>query len=231
MCDPVTLFGTAAASGATAAAAGGATAMAMGGATAGLIGSAGSFSLATGTLTSGLYGAVANMGLGTMANLAGAGMSAYGAAYQGAVQEANYEYQAGMMAYNKKISQNNALMARRAAEFDADTFDLERRRLISSQRVGFGGKSGVVIDEGTPDAVALETETQGSLERLAILYKGETQAEAYLQQAVGQEAAAARYRLNAQTAGTSGAISAGTELAKGAYNQYRYGAGTSLLGN
>jgi len=222
MCDPVTLFGTAQMAGAF----GGVGA----GATAGLIGSAGSFSLATGTLTSGLYSSVANMGLGTAANLFGAGTSAYGAAYQGAVQSANYEYQAGMMQYNKKISENNALMARRASEFDADTFDLERRRLISSQRVGYGGKSGVVIDEGTPDAVALETETQGSLERLAILYKGETQAEAYLQQATGQEAAAARYRLNAQMASTSGAIGATKELGKGAYTQYRYGAGTSLLG-
>jgi len=200
------------------------------GATAGLLGAGGAFNLSAGTLFSGISSAVSNIGFGTIANLAGAGISAYGAAYQGAVQEANYEYQAGMMAYNKKISENNALMARRAAEFDADTFDLERRRLISSQRVGYGGESGVVIDEGTPDAVALETDTQASLERLAILYKGETQAEAYLQQAVGQEAAAARYRLNAQMAGTSGAIGAGTELAKGAYTQYRYGAGTSLLG-
>ena len=200
------------------------------GATAGLLGAGGAFNLSAGTLFSGISSAVSNIGFGTIANLAGAGMSAYGAAYQGAVQEANYEYQAGMMAYNKKISENNALMARRAAEFDADTFDLARRRLISSQRVGYGGSSGVVIDEGTPDAVALETDTQGALERLAILYKGETQAEAYLQQATGQEAAAARYRLNAQMAGTSGVIGAGTELAKGAYTQYRYGAGTSLLG-
>lgn len=184
--------------------------------------------------TTGLLGAggafAAAQAVPTLFSAAGALTSAYGQAYTGAVQEGNYQYQAGMMAYNKKISENNALMARRASEFDADAFDLERRRLISSQRVGFGGSSGVVIDEGTPDAVALETETQGSLERLAILYKGETQADAYLQQATGQEAAAARYRLNAQTAGTSGAIGAGTELAKGGYTQYRYGAGTSLLG-
>tara|TARA_R100001129_G_scaffold180619_1_gene158868 strand:+ start:111 stop:758 length:648 start_codon:yes stop_codon:yes gene_type:complete len=199
------------------------------GATAGLIGSAGSFSLATGTLTSGLYSAVSNIGFGTIANLAGAGMSAYGAAYQGAVQSANYEYQAGMMAYNKKISENNALMARRASEFDADTSDFYRNKMVSAGQMGFV-KGGVVINQGTPDAVSLETETQGSLERLAILYKGETQAEAYLQQAVGQEAAAARYRLNAQMAGTSAAIGATKELAKGAYTQYRYGAGTSLLG-
>jgi hypothetical protein len=194
----------------------------------------GSAATATTAATTGLLGAggtfAAAQAVPTLFSAAGALTSAYGQAYTGAVQSANYEYQAGMMQYNKKISENNALMARRASEFDADTFDLERRRLISSQRVGYGGKSGVVIDEGTPDAVALETETQGSLERLAILYKGETQAEAYLQQATGQEAAAARYRLNAQMASTSGAIGATKELGKGAYTQYRYGAGTSLLG-
>jgi len=229
MCDPVTLFGTAAASGATAAAAGGATAMAMGSATTGLIGSAGSFSLATGTLTSGLYSAVANMGAGTAFNLAGAGISAAGALYQGAIAEGNYQYQAGMMAYNKKISENNALMARRASEFDADTSDFYRRKMVSAGQMGFA-KSNVVINQGTPDAVSLETETQGALERLAILYKGETQANAYLQQAVGQEAAAARYRANADTAMTSAGIGAAKELATAGYRQYRYGAGTSLLG-
>ena len=185
----------------------------------GLIGAGGSF--------------VAAQAIPTGLGLLGAGMSAYGQAYQGAVQAANYEYQAGMMQYNKKISENNALMARRASEFDADTFDLDKRRMLARQRTGYA-KSGVVIDQDTPLDVSAETAAEAQLERLAILYKGETQAEAYLQQATGQEAAAARYRLNAQMAGTSGAIGAATELAKGAYTQFRYsprGAGTSLLGD
>ncbi len=128
MCDPVTLFGTASVAGA----AGSGVA-----ATAGLIGSAGSFSLATGTLTSGLYSSIASMGAGTAFNLAGAGISAAGALYQGAVQEGNYQYQAGMMAYNKKISENNALMARRASEFDADTSDFYRRKMVSTDSKRF----------------------------------------------------------------------------------------------
>lgn len=229
MCIPL-LVGTAATT-AGAAAAGGSLAMAMGGATTGLLGSAGVFAPLSGSIATGIGSMFSGMGAGSAFNLAGAGISAAGSLYQGAIAEGNYQYQAGMMAYNKKISENNALMARRASEFDADAFDLERRRLISSQRVGFGGKSGVVIDEGTPDAVALETETQGSLERLAILYKGETQADAYLQQATGQEAAAARYRTNAATAMTSAGVGAAKELATAGYRQYRYGAGTSLLGD
>tara|TARA_Y100000401_G_scaffold79655_1_gene65141 strand:- start:365 stop:982 length:618 start_codon:yes stop_codon:yes gene_type:complete len=205
MC-PVILFGSATAAAGTA----GYT---------GLIGAGGAFAAA--------------QAVPTALSLLGAGMSAYGQAYQGAVQAANYEYQAGMMQYNKKISENNALMARRASEFDADTFDLDKRRMLARQRTGYA-KSGVVIDQDTPLDVSAETAAEAQLERLAILYKGETQAEAYLQQATGQEAAAARYRLNAQMAGTSGAIGAATELAKGAYTQFRYsprGAGTSLLGD
>ncbi len=193
--------------------------------TAGLLGFGGTFAPFSGTLAS----AVSNINLGTAANLAGAGFGAYGIAYSGAVQEANYEYQAGMMLYNKKISENNALMARRASEFDADTFDLDKRRMLARQRTGYA-KSGVVIDQDTPLDISAETAAEAQLERLAILYKGETQAEAYLQQATGQEAAAARYRLNAQMAGTSATIGVGKELAQGAYKQYRYGAGTSLLG-
>jgi len=202
MCDPVTLYGVAAAGGKAA--------------TAGLIGSGGVFAAA--------------QAIPTALGVAGMGMSAYGAAYQGAVQSANYEYQAGMMQYNKKISENNALMARRASEFDADTFDLDKRRMLSRQRTGYA-KSGVVIDQDTPLDISAETASEAQLERLAILYKGETQAEAYLQQAVGQEAAAARYRLNAQMASTSGAIGAATQLAKGAYTMSRYTPGKSLLGD
>lgn len=200
MCPPL-LFGTAAAGGKAA--------------TIGLLGKGGVFAAA--------------QAVPTLFSAAGALTSAYGQAYTGAVQSANYEYQAGMMQYNKKISENNALMARRASEFDADTFDLDKRRMLSRQRTGYA-KSGVVIDQDTPLDISAETASEAQLERLAILYKGETQAEAYLQQAVGQEAAAARYRLNAQMASTSGAIGATKELGKGAYTQYRYGAGTSLLG-
>lgn len=201
-----------------------------GGATTGLLGSAGVFAPLSGSIATGIGSMFSGMGAGTAFNLAGAGMSAVGSLYQGAIAEGNYQYQAGMMAYNKKISENNALMARRAAEFDADRFDFYRNKMVSAGQMGFV-KGGVVINQGTPDAVSLETETQGALERLAILYKGETQADAYLQQAAGQEAAAARYRANAATAMTSAGVGAAKELATAGYRQYRYGAGTSLLGD
>ena len=166
----------------------------------------------------------------TAAAVASTAISAYGTAQQSAISQAQMNYEADMMAYNAKIAENNALMAEQAAEYEADTFDLEARRVLARQRVGYA-KSGVVIDQDTPLDISAETASEAQLERLAILYKGETQAEAYLQQAVGQEAAAARYRLNAQMASTSGTIGAATQLAKGAYTISRYTPGTSLLGS
>ena len=130
-----------------------------------------------------------------------------------------------MMAYNKKISENNALLAQQSAEFDADTFDLNKRRLLSQQNVGYA-KSGVVINQDTPLNVSADTVSEAQLERLAILYKGEIQSDSYLQKAQGQEAA------SAETATKSASIGAVTELAKGAYSEFRYtprGPGSSLL--
>ena len=220
MCPPL-LFGTALPG-----------AMTMGATTAGtagLLGSGGVFNLATGSLTSGLYSSVARMGVGTAFNLVGAGTKAYAAAYQGQMAAANMTYQAQMMEYDRKISENNALMAERAAEYDADTFDMDKKRLLASQRVGYA-KSNVLINQDTPLEISADTAAEAQLERLAILYKGSTQSQAYLQKAVGEEAAAARYRLNAKTSLTSGVIGAVSEVAKGGYDQYRYGAGRSLLG-
>ena len=99
MCIPL-LVGTAATT-AGAAAAGGATAMAMGGATTGLLGSAGVFAPLSGSIATGIGSMFSGMGAGSAFNLAGAGISAAGSLYQGAIAEGNYQYQAGMMAYNK----------------------------------------------------------------------------------------------------------------------------------
>ncbi len=161
--------------------------------------------------------------------LLGSGMSAYRVSYQSKVQAANMIYQGQMAEYNSIVAENNALMAERSAEYDADTFDLNKRRLLAQQKTGYA-KSGVVINQDTPLDVSAETAAEAELERLAILYKGKTQAEGFRQQAAGQLSAAARSRANAAAATTGGTIAAAGELAKGAYSIYRYaGAGTSLL--
>ena len=233
MCPPL-LFGTAATT-AGAAAAGGSLAMAMGGATTGRIGSAGVFaplsgSIATGigSAFSGMGRACAGMGAGGAFNLLSLGSSLYGTAQSTAVQQANLEYQAQMQEYNRKVAENNAGMARQSARYDADTYEQRLRALKSSQNVRFS-KSGVVINQDTPLDVAADTAADGELERLAILYRGETEAGAYMAQAAGNTSAAARLRANADAAAASSNISMIKDVGQAGYRQYRNTPGTSLL--
>ena len=226
MCPPL-LFGTAATT-AGAAAAGGSLAMAMGGATTGLIGSAGVFAPLSGSIATGIGSAFSGMGAGGAFNLLSLGSSLYGTAQSTAVQQANLEYQAQMQEYNRKVAENNAGMARQSARYDADTYEQRLRALKSSQNVRFS-KSGVVINQDTPLDVAADTAADGELERLAILYRGETEAGAYMAQAAGNTSAAARLRANADAAAASSNISMIKDVGQAGYRQYRNTPGTSLL--
>ena len=189
--------------------------------TAGLLGSGGAFSLATGSLTQ-------NMGLGTVFNALSTGASLYGQSYQAGVTQQNLEYQAQMQEYNRKVAENNAALARADAEFEADTFDRRARALMGTQQTKYG-KSGVVINQDTPLDVAAETAEEAQLERLAILYRGDTQAKAFEEQAKGNISAAARLRGNSEIAQRSASINAFGTVAKAGYKQYRNTPGTSLL--
>ena len=190
MCDPVTLFGASAAG----IAGGGA---AVGGIqTIGLLGANGVFAPLSGSIATGIGSAFSGMGAGGAFNLFSLGSSLYGTAQSTAVQQANLEYQAQMQEYNRKVAENNAGMARESARYDADTYEQRLRALKSSQNVRFS-KSGVVINQDTPLDVAADTAADGELERLAILYRGETEAGAYMAQAAGNTSAAARLRANA----------------------------------
>ena len=102
MCPPL-LFGTAAATAATSATG------AFVASTAGLLGSGGAFNLATGTLTSGLFSG----GAGSLFNVGSMLVQGVSQLYSGAQQSANYEYQARMAEYNRRIYENNAIMAER----------------------------------------------------------------------------------------------------------------------
>ena len=223
MCSPVLLLGAPASAGFFPTLIGGAgmgtvLGAAPAAATAGLFGAGGGFS----------FGQTFNT-IRQGANLVGSAVRAVGADYNSQVQAANYRYQAENMEYQRKVAENNALMAERAAEYEADTFDLNKRRLLATQRSSFG-KSNVVINQDTPLQITTETAAESELERMAILYKGQTQSQAYIQQGVGQVAAAARYRANAQMAEKSGKISAITELGSGLYTTSQYtGFGSSLL--
>ena len=192
--------------------------------TAGLIGSGGAFNLATGTLTSGLFSG----GWGTAFNALSFGSSLWGTAQSTAVTEANYQYQAQMLEYDRVVGENNARAARQAARFDADTFEERLRALKATENVRYT-KSGVVINQDTPLDVAADTAAKGEMERLAILLRGETEAASYEMDAAGNRSAAERLRANAATAATAGNITMISDVAKAGYRQYRNTPGKSLL--
>lgn len=192
-------------------------------ATVGLIGAGGAMNLAAGSLTGGLFSG----GWGTVLGIASLGTSAYGQYSQGKITAANLQYQVDMAEYNRQVGENNAIVAEQAAEYEADAYDYERRKILSMQGPRYA-KGGVVINKDTPLDLAAATETKAQQDRLAILYRGKTQADAYRAQAAGQQAAARNYQAQIGPAITASRIATFGEVAKGGYRLYR-GAGTSLL--
>lgn len=168
----------------------------------------------------GLFGAGGAFGLGQTLTTLGTIGSAGGMLYQGQVAASNLEYQSGIMDYNRVVAENDAMMAEWSAENDADIYDDRARRLMSTQTTKYA-KSGVVINQDTPLDVAADTVAQAQLERLAILYRGQTQSNVYQQKAEGLKSGAARGRANITPTRVASGISAISTLGKGA--------GTSLL--
>jgi len=212
MCEPVMLGTAASASlssasvaslGIGSAAIGSATALATKGAiiapaSAGLFGSGGLFS----------WGATLNT-LGTLGSVTSA-------LYTSGVQQANMTYQGQMAEYQAKIDENNAIMAERAAEYDADIIDERRARFIAAKTASIG-KSGTVISDGSNLATTIDSYEEFTSERLARLHQGDVQAAAHRSGARGQTFAAQNARDNASRAELAGYINTTTAIGQGAY--------------
>lgn len=192
MCDPITV-GTAA--GVSASASG---ALVYTAATSGLFGAGGAFSLGSTLSTLGSIGGV------------------FGALGSAATASANAKYQGQMAEYQAAVDENNAIMAERAAEYDADIIDDKRKRFVAT-KTARTGKSGVVIDDGSSLATTINSYEEFTAERLARLYQGETEAAASRAGAQGQLFAARNARLNAKRETTAGYINAVTQIGQGAY--------------
>ena len=210
MCDPVTLFGTAA------------NVVGPGMAlTPGLIGTGGSFALGSGTIATGISSAFSNVGFSTLLNAGGMAIQALGQSYSADIAEQNMRQQADIFAYNAKVAENNALMAQYSAEAEADAFDKRLRALRSTQVVKTAASS-VVINEGSPLSVAADTAREGMLERLQILNSGRMEATAQRATAVNERSAATRAGVNATLIKPASQIKTISTAAK---------SGSSLLAN
>tara|TARA_R110000787_G_scaffold91459_2_gene192793 strand:+ start:14899 stop:15570 length:672 start_codon:yes stop_codon:yes gene_type:complete len=222
MCEPV-LVGTAAT---TTLAGSAGTGMVL---TSAGVSAAGVASMATTTTaaTSGIFGSAGVFSFSQTASMLGTIGSFANSLYSGKQQSNQLEYQAQMLEYNRKVGENNAMSAEYAAEYEADIYDENVRRVLGTQDTRYAN-AGVVINTDSPLDVKIADVENATAERLAILYGGEVKGYAARTGAEAQGFAAENYRRQAGSAKTASYINAGVDLGKGGYSHYRkYG---SLLG-
>tara|TARA_R100001377_G_scaffold66585_3_gene41877 strand:+ start:647 stop:1207 length:561 start_codon:yes stop_codon:yes gene_type:complete len=165
--------------------------------------------------SSGLFGSAGNYGLGQTLSSLGSASGIFSSIYSSQTQQVNYDYQAHMANYNAAIADNNAVMAKQASEYEADLFDSKLNRMMSTQTTKFA-KSGVVINQDTPLDVSADTSSEGALERLAILYRGQTEADASRASSTNQRFASVNAKQNASRAKYGGYLNAAGAAATGA---------------
>ena len=105
------------------------------------------------------------------------GVQAFSAMRQGEAQEAALKQQSQVAEFNARVAENNAILARQAAEADADTIDRQRRIALSKQSTGFAA-SGVVINQDSTLEVLGDTAAEFELDRLNRLHQGQVQTNA-----------------------------------------------------
>ena len=155
------------------------------------------------TATTGLMGSGGAFSLGTALSSLSTGVGMLGSLSSSASQQENYAYQSHMANYNATIAENNATMAKRAAVYESDMHDERLNRLMGTQQTKYAS-SGVVINQDTPLQLSTVTAEDGALDRLAILYRGETQSKASQASATGQRFAALNAEQNAKRAKYAG---------------------------
>lgn len=152
----------------------------------------------------------------TAAIVASTVVTAYGQYQQGKAQEANLKYQASLQEYNAKVAENNSILARQAAEADADTIDRQRKVALAKQAAGFAA-AGVTINEGSTLDVLGDTAAEFEMDRLNRLHQGQLGANAATIQAQQNRANAVGLLAQGKQAAAAGRTAAfGTVLAGGA---------------
>ena len=116
-------------------------------------------------------------GIGTAVSVLSFGGQAFSQIRQGDAQAEALKRQSQAAEFNARVAENNAILARQAAEADADTIDRQRRIALSKQSTGFAA-SGVVIDEGSTLEVLGDTAAEFELDRLNRLHQGQVQTNA-----------------------------------------------------
>jgi hypothetical protein len=149
--------------------------------------------------TAGLFGAGGAFSLGQTALTLGALGSAYGAVSAGSGQ-------ADAMRYNARVSENEAVAARQASEFEID--QNRRRRALALGEMSAATAGSGLTAEGSPLLAQSQLAAESELDELAIRYSGS------IAEAQARSKAAAE-RLQAASYRRGGIYAGGASLLKG----------------
>lgn len=114
--------------------------------------------------------------------------------------------------YNQKVAENQAVSARQEAAANADMQRRKSAKTIGSMQAAYGASG--VTSEGSPLEVLEESARNAELDRLSILWSGETRA-------MGYQATANLEGSRASNAMASGLLSAAGSAAKGFASAYQ----------
>lgn len=173
---------------------------------------------------------IGGISLGTIASVAGTAFSVIGQIQQGRAREANLRYQAQLQEYNAKVAENEATLARQAAQADADTIDRRRKIFLAQQEANFASR-GVTIGEGSTLDVLGDAAAEFELDRQNRLHEGELGRRRNLIIAEQDRANAAGLRAQGRDALTSGFTAGLGSLGKGAFDVSRSAGRTTLGGS
>ena len=114
--------------------------------------------------------------------------------------------------YNQKVAENQAVSARQEAAANADMQRRKSAKTIGSMQAAYGASG--VTSEGSPLEVLEESARNAELDRLSILWSGETRA-------MGHQATANLEGSRASNAMASGLLSAAGSAVKGFASAYQ----------
>ena len=157
-----------------------------------------------------------------------------GLAAYSAISSAQAQQQAGQQAQqiansNADILSQRATQAQNEAQARAAIQARSNARTLGATKAAYGA-SGVDVNEGTPLEVLSDQATEGELQRQLILYGGQTQSNAYQQQANILRMGGAVTAGAANTAAGNTLLTGALKVGMTAYGAYGGGSGTTSSG-
>ena len=146
-----------------------------------------------------------------IAGIAGAGISAYGALYQGAATKEAASYQAAVAANNQIIANQNAQYAIQAGQQQAEAVSLKGAAQIAKVKAGLAANN-IDVNTGSAKNVEVSQAETSQLDTETVLNNAELQAYGYRSQATNFTAQAGLEQTQAEEAPIGAGLAAGGGL-------------------